>query len=834
MSRLVDATICPDCRGVLDASATCTQCGLRVQGPLAVQLWGTMVAADRLVEQLRAAPVPGTDATSGLVPTPGMPPAPSLSDVPRFPTPLGVLRPRPRRLPAASVPVVLLSLGAVCLLVAAIVFVAVTWGALGLTGRTLVLLGFTSLLAVIAVLLTRKSLRGAAETFWLVVAGMLTVDLLAAESAGLAGLDALDWRAMGAAVGGMLLVLGVSVGSWARRQPVGRLLGMEVVAVTGAAVATVSNAWLAENPALGSTVAVPLLAGAFVLLRRRVPVAAYGIGGLAVVTWLVLLTIGFDRSVETAGFTEWWSDVRGWPLLAAALLAGLVAQAPRVPDVLRPVAAGLSLTPLVLLANAPQAVGTQTRDVLVECATVAVLAALAAVAPRTWARGAAVLTALGIVWLGVRLLVGPWVVLGDLSTDGGTPLGQTMTAMEHGAGAWTAGVVALVLVAALAALLTHVPEHLRGEAGLAVGALAPGALVLGGLVIVLHLEPPLWAGVLAAALATAVAASAAWWVREHVLAAVLASCATAYLALLTLVAASAADLLVALVTSALLVGLAAASALRERTDARPSAAVAGALAALAGGWALVAWGQVMAADTGAQTLTLAVYAGLVGVIAAPLTRHASTRITLEATAAVLAVTAVASTPDDATTAMALTIVGTALCLIAVTVRDRAPLGWAGAVVLGFATVIRVEEGITAPELYTLPAAALLIAAGAWRLGRDRTSSSFSALGSGLTLALLPSLLLALDEPVSLRGALIGAAGVLVLIVGVQQRLTAPFVLGALTTGVLAVRHLQPIADAVPRWISLGVVGLLLLVIGITWESRLRNVASARRYLTALR
>ena len=30
------------------------------------------------------------------------------------------------------------------------------------------------------------------------------------------------------------------------------------------------------------------------------------------------------------------------------------------------------------------------------------------------------------------------------------------------------------------------------------------------------------------------------------------------------------------------------------------------------------------------------------------------------------------------------------------------------------------------------------------------------------------------------------------------------------------------------------VGVVLLLVGITWESRLRNVATARRYLTALR
>ena len=51
---------------------------------------------------------------------------------------------------------------------------------------------------------------------------------------------------------------------------------------------------------------------------------------------------------------------------------------------------------------------------------------------------------------------------------------------------------------------------------------------------------------------------------------------------------------------------------------------------------------------------------------------------------------------------------------------------------------------------------------------------------------------------------------------------------------LALRHLQPVAEAVPRWISLGGVGLVLLVVGVTWEARRRNLDTAQAYLTALR
>ena len=46
--------------------------------------------------------------------------------------------------------------------------------------------------------------------------------------------------------------------------------------------------------------------------------------------------------------------------------------------------------------------------------------------------------------------------------------------------------------------------------------------------------------------------------------------------------------------------------------------------------------------------------------------------------------------------------------------------------------------------------------------------------------------------------------------------------------------LGPVVDGLPRWISLGTVGVLLLVVGITWEQRRRDVAAAERYLASLR
>jgi hypothetical protein len=829
MSRLLDPTICPDCRAPLDREATCTGCGLEVTGDLAAELWQRMVAADRVVEQLRALSRHTRPTQLPLAPVAASARAAHLPAFPRQDGP-----DRPRRLPAASVPVVLLSLGALCLLVAAVVFVAVAWSVLGLTGRTLVLLGVTTLLAVVAVVLTRKNLRGAAETFWLVVAGMLTVDLLGARSAGLAGFDTLDWRATGALVGMALVVLGLGVGVWAHHHPVRRLYGMESIAVVGALVVSATNAWGAANPALACSIAVPLLAALFVGLRGLLPLTAYGVAGLGATSWLVLLLTGWDRALEPVSLGAWWSDFHGWPLLVAALLAAAVVHAPSVPEHLRPVAAGLALLPLALLADAPQTPGAQTRALAVAALVVLVLGLVAFGAPRPWARGAAALASVGVLGLGAVLVVAPWDALAPLSSDGTDPVDLRMVGWDAGIAAWTLGWVAVAVAVTLVLLQRQVPVRYRTIAAPSVGAVAPAVIGLGALDLAWALEPPLWAGVLAAALAAAVGGGAAWWARDRRVAAWVGVASTAYLTAVALRAAAADDLLLAVTLSALALALLAVHVLREADDGELSAAAAGTLAALTGGWALIAWGSHLRADHDEVAIALALYAALVGVLAAPATRRPASRIAFEVSALLVGAVAVTYPSDGQTSAMALTVVGSAICLVSVMRRDRELFSWLGAVVLGLATALRVALEVQAPELYTLPAALALVAVGGWRLHRDDSTSSFATLGSGLTLGLLPSLLLALEQPLSLRGALAGAAGVLALAVGVRLRLAAPFVLGAVTVGLLAVRHLQPYADAVPRWISLGAVGLALLVVGVTWEARRHNLETAGRYLAELR
>ncbi len=256
-----------------------------------------MVAADRVVEQLRARSgrTPGPAAVSAPASPPGA--------LPAFPRPAATPAPvRTPVLPAASVPVVLLSLGCLCLLVAAAVFVAVAWSALGLTGRTLVLLGVTALLVVRG---GRAHAQGPARSRRDVLAGRRRAcspsTCWAPGRPGWPGSTPWTGAARGPWSGWRLLVLGLAVGVWAHGQPVGRLYGAEAVAAAGAALVCATNVWLAENPAVACTIAVPLLALLFVPLRSLLPVTAYAVGALGLVSWLVLLLRRLGPGPRTRG-----------------------------------------------------------------------------------------------------------------------------------------------------------------------------------------------------------------------------------------------------------------------------------------------------------------------------------------------------------------------------------------------------------------------------------------------------------------------------------------------------------------------------------------------------
>jgi len=186
-------------------------------------------------------------------------------------------------------------------------------------------------------------------------------------------------------------------------------------------------------------------------------------------------------------------------------------------------------------------------------------------------------------------------------------------------------------------------------------------------------------------------------------------------------------------------------------------------------------------------------------------------------------------------AVELTVAGVAAGITAYLSEDRRGAGWVSGVLLTVASWIRlVDTDIQIVEWYTVPAAAALLVYGVRRLRLDARESTWRCLGPGLALALTPSLLLALGDPVSWRGLLVGLASVALVALGVRLRLAAPFALGVVATGLLALRHLSPVVASMPGWTLLFLIGGALLGAGMTWESRVNDVRAGGRYVRGLR
>lgn len=168
-------------------------------------------------------------------------------------------------------------------------------------------------------------------------------------------------------------------------------------------------------------------------------------------------------------------------------------------------------------------------------------------------------------------------------------------------------------------------------------------------------------------------------------------------------------------------------------------------------------------------------------------------------------------------------------------RGRKELGYLGTAFLLGASWLRLwAEGVVVIEAYTVPFSLVLLGIGWWNARGNRVSS-WRAYGTGLLFSFGPSLL---AEPTPVRSLLLGTAALVVTVVGARARLQAPAVLGALALATVAVRELAPwIAEwvtALPRWVPIAVGGLLLLVVGATYEARKRDVIRLKDAVTRLR
>lgn len=157
---------------------------------------------------------------------------------------------------------------------------------------------------------------------------------------------------------------------------------------------------------------------------------------------------------------------------------------------------------------------------------------------------------------------------------------------------------------------------------------------------------------------------------------------------------------------------------------------------------------------------------------------------------------------------------------------RLLVAYAAALVISTGTAMLLSaEGWDVVESWSWPLALLLASIG-WRHWRqDRDVSSRVSMGPALGAAFVPSLLVAVGEGDDLRLALISVAAIAVLVWGLARRLQAPVVVAGASLAVIAVTQGGPYLEILPRWVSLGLAGLVLLTIGVSWE---RAVVAGRR------
>ena len=815
--RYADAALCPDCRSDLTPGAdACPTCGLVLRHPLAVELFRTLHHADDLVAGLRVAstaPAPTTAAR----PTP---PAP----VP----PLPVLPPMP---PARSgigfgwVPKILLGLGALCLLVAAITFLAVAWSHLGVGGRTAVLLAFTGAAGAAALVLHRFELRVAGESLIVVALGLLGLDVVGAGTAGWFG--HLSDGTIATVTGVVLLVAGAATGLL-RVAGRPRLVAPQVIAGIGLATADLGSLGVTSHGLLASHLWVLLGCGIVILARRTgLPTLAWSMACAAGLAWTIGILGGLTLALEQPTFHELWVDGTGWSLLASAAALVVPGVVLRDRELLQ---WGSSAAALVVTGTlAVPCLDTSVRTVelvalLITLGWAAALALLprllrpAAIAPA--AIGAILLASLQLVTTGVAAERW-WHAVERPDRAAGDHFGGAAAVTEP-----LLTVPTLLVVLAVVALI--LPADGSGRRPWATWA-AAGGLVAGAgaaLTIASYDVPVLYAvltlvvtGVAATllALATDGGRQRGFGVTALGVAAAAVVTGVAWPLLAALAAAGA-------------LGVSVALHLRGReTDLRVLAGVVVpvSLAALVEAGAAVA-----ALDEAWRAVPVLVAVGVLAIA------RARTEIEVPAALAgsLCVVPAVAAAADPSgSLALHLTVAGFLVTATALVNDHRRDAAWVGGALLFLASWVRLADlGIHAPEPYTLPLAAALLGIGVWRLRESPAATTAATLTPGLLLATVPSLLWTLDEPTSPRAALLGLGAVAMAVAGSALRWSAPLVVGASVGAAVVLRELGPYAGDAPAWVWMGLGGALLVVVGATWERRLLEVRNAVGLLGRLR
>ncbi|MFJ9681534.1 SCO7613 C-terminal domain-containing membrane protein [Streptomyces sp. NPDC101194] len=783
----------------------------------------------------------------------GSPVAPSAA--PPFAAPPGL--PAAPAGPPRSAQNVLLTLGGLLLTVAAVAFTLVSWGDMGIAGRSAVLAVVTVAALAAPAALLRRGLSSTAESLAALAAVLMVLDAYALHRVAVPEADGRGFAAVAAAV---LAALWTAYGLL-----LDRLRLPLPLAVVTAQLPLLLWAWSAGAGATTFGWALLLTAAsdcAIALWGKGVAVRVTAcVGGWT--TGLVGLLVALVQSVSADGVLT--ASAPGALLLAGAAVA--VFGAWRAPSA-QAVAGGL----VAGLCGVAAAGGVLRAEVGWDWSVPLYL--LCGVVP-----AAAVRTSLprpvgqGLAWASAAVTAG--AVLASLPPVGmsligtvtqlfrvwsGVPDGGVRGALGAEGPAWSHLVAAPLVLLAVAGLLGAVHRFWERVLRAAGPVLSPG---------------PGWR---AAAGAGAVALG---WAGLTALPAVLGF---SYAAAVTVQLVLAAGVFVVAVrglrggpsgvgATALVCGLLGAAGVGMLSLAAEAATYAaftvllvvfGAAAVVLGGAAapaarasqpvqsVPACGAVVCAIVLARAVGESL--GLAGYRAAPVMlvvpavtallgarlRGRPPALPVELTGGVAGVLAVGmAVPDLPFLALVLALCGVLAAGTAVRPERRPVAGPLATVLFVLAAWLRLSaSGVSVPEAYTLPVTVPALAVGVLRRRRDPQASSWTAYGAGLAATLVPSLFTAWVDPHWLRPLLLGVAALVITLAGARLRLQALLLLGGAVLALDALHELAPyvvqVVGALPRWLPPALAGVLLLVVGATYEQRLRDARRLKEVLGRMR
>ncbi len=835
---LADPRRCPSCRNELRSDApVCPACSLDLRGEPGTALFALLSRADQMIAQIRA----GSQAAAAPGPLPAVPAMPTAGQSPGVAAGTAPPRKGPR---LATVPGVLLSLGALCVLVAGALFLPFAWELLGVVGRTIVLVVLTTMAGVGSYAAGSRGLRATSESLGAVALGLLALDVLGANASGWLG-DVSD-AGLTVTLGVVLLLAGSGATVVVRRTRTRGLLTGEGGAVLGVAVgalglAALPDGTLGQRLALATSVA---LAAAAISWRirgtegapRSMAMAAIGHAGVAALCWSALVLAALARLEDGLTVAALWPDGAGLELALAGALAAApllhrgLAQGVRagllsvalLPWSVAVTAASFDEGPttrvmvaigVLLLASAGWLALGHWRATVLPLGVVAAVTLSVLVTPLSVAAAAAASEAWSQMWAGTAggSVASTW----DISTWGP---------------AWLLPSAVLVLFLALVVISRHWFERDGFDRdGVAVVG-APTALAVAG--ALLMSGSPVWSVVcwllIWAVVASVVAlrtASMVWPGAIGVLGA-----ATIYVA--------AYDEVLTLASCSTLLVVAAV----EHRRGRPvlSAVSGGFIVPLLAGatWAgatRLGWPEVWTALTVLLLSAAVVIArGAVGSLRGILGVEVGA-VAASVASMALGIEAAGFERESQWLAGYLTVLGVATTAVALLRPDRRRIAWAGGLLLAMASWVRLEDlGVATVEAYTLPSALVLLAVGWWHTARHEESTTLAAWSPGLGLALIPSLLWSLDDPLSWRALLVAVACLGLTVVGAQRQLAAPLVWGAVVGALLALWEVVPPALEASAWVVSGVAGAILLTLGASWDRRMRDARRVADYVRRLR